>query len=237
MYLSRAYLNPRRAGTQRLLASPQRMHAAVLASFPQQPVSEPDGGGRVLWRVDADNPHRLTLLVVSPWRPDLTHIVEQAGWPSAESPQWESRSYRPLLDKLAKGQRFAFRLVANPTRSVRVADGASRTRRVQHVTAEHQVRWLRERAERHGFAIAESSATDPLTDGEPALDLRLFLRERSVFQRRPGTKVTIQRVGYEGSLEVLDPDALRAALMRGVGHGRAYGCGLLTLAPKGASVA
>ena len=34
MYLTRAYLNPRRRGAIRLLGHPQRMHAAVLAGFP-----------------------------------------------------------------------------------------------------------------------------------------------------------------------------------------------------------
>lgn len=236
MYLSRAYLNPQRTGAQRMLVNPQRMHAAVLASFPQQPVVPMPDAGRVLWRVDSDNPYRAVLLVVSPQRPDLTAVVEQAGWPSADAPQWETRPYRPLLDRLTKGQRYAFRLVANPTRSVRVADDASRTRRVEHVTAEHQVRWLRERAERHGFTVAESSAVDPLSNGAPALDLRLTQRQRQVFRRSQAHQgVTIQRVGFEGSLDVLDPKALRGTLTGGIGHARAYGCGLLTLAPSATS--
>ena len=42
--------------------------------------------------------------------------------------------------------------------------------------------------------------------------------------------ITIARVTYEGMLEVTGPDALRHALTSGIGHTRAYGCGLLTLA-------
>ena len=34
MFLTRVYLNPYRRGCRRLVLSPQRLHAAVLASFP-----------------------------------------------------------------------------------------------------------------------------------------------------------------------------------------------------------
>jgi CRISPR system Cascade subunit CasE len=35
---------------------------------------------------------------------------------------------------------------------------------------------------------------------------------------------------FAGHLAVSDPDALRRSLVVGIGHARAYGCGLLTLA-------
>ncbi|MFE5331275.1 type I-E CRISPR-associated protein Cas6/Cse3/CasE [Embleya sp. NPDC056575] len=44
-------------------------------------------------------------------------------------------------------------------------------------------------------------------------------------------KVRHHRVRFEGTAEIVDPDALRAAVVGGVGKGRAYGCGLLTIAP------
>ena len=49
MYLSRMYLNPQRRQGRALLASPQKMHAAVLSSFPPIPVESDE---RVLWRLD-----------------------------------------------------------------------------------------------------------------------------------------------------------------------------------------
>ena len=49
MYLSRMYLNPQRRQGRALLASPQKMHAAVLSSFPPIPVENDE---RVLWRLD-----------------------------------------------------------------------------------------------------------------------------------------------------------------------------------------
>ncbi|MFE1130066.1 type I-E CRISPR-associated protein Cas6/Cse3/CasE [Streptomyces albidoflavus] len=42
--------------------------------------------------------------------------------------------------------------------------------------------------------------------------------------------VHLRTATYDGLLDVTDPDALRQTLVEGIGHGRAYGCGLLTLA-------
>ena len=241
MYLTRAYLNPRRDGAQRLLASPHRMHAATLASFPEQPVPAPSDRGRVLWRLDADNPHRPVLWIVSPARPDLTHIIETAGWPHADTPQWESRPYEPLLQRLAAGQRYAFRLTANPTRQLKgdpsPANGASapgplqpRGKRVPHATVHHQLDWLAQRAEHAGFRLLPSSA--PLPDsGEHAIQVELRERATARFRKSDSERrVTIVRTTYVGALEVSNADSLRHVLSQGLGHARAYGCGLLTLA-------
>jgi CRISPR system Cascade subunit CasE len=43
--------------------------------------------------------------------------------------------------------------------------------------------------------------------------------------------VVIQMVTYEGRLVVTAPDVLRERLLCGIGPAKAYGCGLLTLAP------
>lgn len=43
-------------------------------------------------------------------------------------------------------------------------------------------------------------------------------------------RVTLQIVQFDGVLEVADVSALRRALTQGLGAGKGYGCGLLTLA-------
>jgi len=246
MYLTRAYLNPRRDGAQRLLASPHRMHAATLASFPEQPVPAPSDRGRVLWRLDPDNPHRPVLWIVSPTRPDLTHIIETAGWPRADTPQWESRPYGPLLQRLAASQHYAFRLTANPTRQIKsdrspadsaVGSGPPRHRgkRVPHATVEYQLEWLAQRSEHAGFRLLPSSALMP-SSGEHAIQVELSERATSRFRKKEDERrVTIARTTYVGALEVTDADSLSRTLCQGLGHARAYGCGLLTLAPLRAS--
>jgi CRISPR system Cascade subunit CasE len=41
----------------------------------------------------------------------------------------------------------------------------------------------------------------------------------------------LQTATYDGRIQISAPDAARRALVEGAGRARAYGCGLLTLAP------
>jgi CRISPR system Cascade subunit CasE len=49
-----------------------------------------------------------------------------------------------------------------------------------------------------------------------------------------GPRVSLVTATYEGRLRVTDVDVLRERLLGGVGPAKAYGCGLLTLAPLSA---
>lgn len=209
MILTRTYLNPQRGGAKKLLTSPQAMHAAVLSGFP--PSQDP---GRVLWRVDQDRPHQATLWIVSAHEPDLAHLEEQAGWPT--KPTTVSASYDGLLGVLSEGQQWAFRLTANPTHRAQVK---GRSLVVAHVTAEQQLTWLLDRAEAMGVSFQGS-------DGPSAT---VTARSTRRF-RRGDAMVTLGTATFSGGLTVVDADALRRTLTSGVGRGKAYGCGLLTLA-------
>jgi CRISPR system Cascade subunit CasE len=221
MYLTRFDVNLARRGTQRLLGSPQAMHAAVLASFaPQSPEAGPrEGLARVLWRIDRTGKTAAQLYIASPTMPDLTHLVEQAGWPTTQT--WQSRDYSTLLDRLEEGQQWGFRLKANPVHGVRVTQG-KRTQPLGHVTVAQQENWLTIRAHKHGFALSKGA------DGDP--DVIVHGRETVRFLRQ-GATVTLTTATYDGILEVVDAGALRTALVAGIGRGKGYGCGLLTLAP------
>lgn len=212
MFLSRFTINPARRGARKLLGSPHAMHAAVLCAFPppEESVAAPS---RVLWRVDTAG-HSAQLLVLSPESPDFTHLVEQAGWPTADREPWQVRVYDGLLDRIATDQTWAFRLRANPTKT------DPRThQRFAHVTAGQQRDWLLRRAEAHGFEIRTH-------DGEPSVVVAD--RERRVFQRGD-TSVTLVTVRYDGLLKVLDAELFRTTLVAGIGPAKGYGCGLLTV--------
>lgn len=223
MLLTRMALNPARRCFRELVASPHRMHAAVLAAFPPDvPTSE--SSGRVLWRVDRGAGQQADLYLASPDEPDLTHLAEQAGWPTR--PTWETRDYAPLLARLAAGQRWAFRLTANPVRRARPSVDSKR-RLSAHVTAGQQRDWLLVRAAGHGFAVPAGRAGAP----------DVVVRERRIVQfRRDEATVTLALASYEGVLEVTDPERFRSALVQGIGRAKGYGCGLLTLAPLTPSV-
>jgi CRISPR system Cascade subunit CasE len=234
-YLSRIWLNPLRTGAQRLLRNPQAVHAAVLGGIARQPVTE-----RVLWRLETDGAHRAALLVLTNSTPSWEHLVEQAGWPHADEPQALVRDYKPLLDQLQRGREFAFRLHANPTTATRhptkpsatqqqrLAEGP-RTRgvRVAHRTAPHQLDWVRKSLPKWGFELPSTA------DG--ADDVLLIGRERVSFSKAGQGdrthRVTLTTATFEGRIRIADPTLASSSLLSGVGTARAYGCGLITLAP------
>jgi CRISPR system Cascade subunit CasE len=218
MFLTRFQVNPARRGARKLLSSPQAMHAAVRAAF-ASPEDYERSGSRTLWRLDTPGPATVHLYLVSPGRPDLTHLVEQAGWPTTAT--WDTRVYDPLLATLSPGQRWAFRLTANPVHSGRKTSESKETQRFGYLRAQEQEQWLLQRASRYGFTVATQH------DGQP--NLRLHRRQAQSF-KRGALQVTLTTVTYDGVLEVEEGDALRAALVSGIGHAKAYGCGLLTLA-------
>jgi len=89
-----------------------------------------------------------------------------------------------------------------------------------------QREWLLSRSATLGFSLVQGAS------GGPNLSVTQSRRQR--FDRRSDGQsrtVTLQTVQYDGVMEVVDPLALRRALVDGVGSGKGYGCGLLTLAP------
>ena len=217
MYLTQMPLNPERRSTRDMLSSPQKIHAAVLSAF----VPGTAASGRILWRIDRPERHRLELYVVSPTQPSLEAMADQAGWPN--QPLWRTADYTPFLKRLGDGQRWVFRLRANPIKSIRASAG-ERGRRVPLVRTDDQVRWLVERGERLGFG---------LVDGEHGPNIRVLDQVRDRFARRSDGEsrtVTLATVTFEGVLEVRDAAQLREALVTGFGAGKGYGCGLMTLA-------
>ena len=232
MYLTRIYLNPHRRGAKQLMRSRQMLHAAVLNCFPPGVLDDP-GAPRVLWRLDCPPAVRgaaprqgspsCALYISSPVAPDPSHIVEEAGY--ATEGGVIVRDMSTFLDGLSAGQRWGFRLCVNPTfRESSQVNAQGRKKVLAHVTQDQQTQWVLERAEKCGFRV--------LTSAELGGDLPILEDvERSIAEfKHKEHRVTLGVATFEGVLEVTDPEALRRVLIYGIGRGKAYGCGLMTLA-------
>jgi CRISPR system Cascade subunit CasE len=57
------------------------------------------------------------------------------------------------------------------------------------------------------------------------------LEERSTRGRRGDATITLAGARFDGLLQVVDPTLFRAALATGIGPAKAYGFGLLSIAP------
>lgn len=251
MYLTQFPINMTRRESRKFLASPYLMHAAVAGSFPPSADCDAEEEGRILWRVDKMGNGGSRLYIVSPQKPSLVGLDEQIGWPDYE-PQWGTRSYDAFLSRIAPGQTYSFRLVANPSvsRSTRggatnVSNQKNESKRIGHLTVLQQEAWLIgtqayrsvdaevpslfaneqvSRAQRNGFEVLANDAGAP--------NLIVSNSSKLTFSKGArGRSITLARAQYDGVLRVIDADALRYALIHGVGHGKAFGCGLLTLVP------
>jgi len=207
VYLSRIELDTRRRNTMvKLLASPHVVHAVVENCF-----TRPAGVAktRSLWRID-DLAGKKYLLVLSEEKPDFSHMI---GEYCREDAKGESRSYDKLLQSVQEGSTYSFKLVANPVKEMN-------NKKVGLYSVEEQVTWLVRKAEANGFSLDVNA-------------LRVSPVEKMEFVRKVSDpKVIINKVMYEGLLEVTDVDRFIGALTQGIGRAKAYGCGLLTIIPR-----
>jgi len=245
-YMTRFPINITRRESRLMLASPYKMHAAIAGCFPAD-VKGDAKDGRVLWRVDRQLDGSMLLYIVSPSQPSLLGLDEQIGYPDLEEQAWVTRDYDPFLNRLAVGQRYAFRLVANPVVSRKgLSEDQGASKRVPHLTVMQQSAWLvgkdayeqtniqvpalfaqegNSRAERNGFAVCRNDS---------AGDLALVVSDRrKISFKRKGKSVTLAIARYDGVLEVTDLTLFQSALRNGIGHAKGFGCGLLTIVPCG----
>ncbi|KAA9157938.1 type I-E CRISPR-associated protein Cas6/Cse3/CasE [Amycolatopsis acidicola] len=213
MFLSKLTVNIHSRTFRRDYANVHDMHRTLMSAYPELPpttVARQTHG--ILWRLDS---HRggFTQYVQSHTEPDWTKLPDGHLTTPAET-----RPLQPVLDAVAAGRKFAFRLVANPTK----CDGKTR-RRIPFRQPADQIDWLIRQGERHGFAIPAAArglpdiATTPIT--------------KITGQKNQTTKITVEPVRFDGHLLVTDPAAFTAALTNGIGRAKAYGCGLISLAP------
>ncbi len=214
MYLSRVELDVTRRATMRALAAPQKLHGAVESAFPGE-------RRRRLWRLDHWN-GKLYLLLLSEDQPNLLEISDQFG-PVNRQGSTEIREYNQLLERIVPGSVWQFRLTANPTKSCAGEAGAEHRGKVlAHCTVEYQEKWLLDRAEKHGFRL------EP--DGFTVTASRWLHFAKGGMQNRT---VSLLSVTYEGVLQVTEPDLFRTLLTSGIGRGKAYGLGLMTVIRRG----
>ena len=97
------------------------------------------------------------------------------------------------------------------------------------MTPAQQSAWLRERAQQWGFEVI------PVENQEIA-DIPLVTARKDLsFSHRDSSgnigKVTLRKAQFDGALRITDVELFRKALVNGMGRGKAYGMGLMTLAP------
>lgn len=229
MYLSKIVLNPRDRRARRDIADPGEMHRTLLHAFePEAELTAFRAKHGVLFRLESHVTHRApVLLVQSDTKPNWsrlaildTYFLRNGG----ANP--DTKAIDDLYANLADGQVLHFRLRANPTKKIdtktRPNGAKSNGKRIPLRNEDALIAWLWRKAEQGGFAPAE----DPRTSVRVA-------REEDVKADRGGKKgtMTFGSVLFEGRLRITDAEAFRETLRAGLGPGKAFGFGLLSVAP------
>lgn len=116
---------------------------------------------------------------------------------------------------------FRFSLLANPTRKVRSGRDGVRLkngRRIPLTKRGELLAWLQRKADIGGFDI-----------GDPD-QLRTIPRQRSYFHKA-GSQGVHFAVEFQGRLSVTDLSTFRQTFSTGIGSAKAFGFGMLALAP------
>jgi CRISPR system Cascade subunit CasE len=233
VYLSQVSLNPQSRATGRATADLYALHQLVYSAFTG---IEPGNVGRVLFRLDAD-PGRagavLHLLVQSEREPDWSALESRAGC---------IRGPKEWLPRFETGQRLRFRLRASPTKRMAFPRGHPKAghQRIGLLTRLEQAQWLQRQGERCGFRLCDTPTGwfDAFDGAEPSGAVQITsLGHLKGYKPNPetgrATPLTHLAVDFDGLLQVTDAQALAQTIVAGIGPGKGFGFGLLSLARHG----
>jgi len=164
--------------------------------------------------------------------------------PVAPSSHWQVQS-KPFAPALVAGDKLAFDLRANPVVTTRNAAGKA----ARHdVVMQEKTRLLKERnlsrwadwqaIDRPAMpALVQRSCAQWLQARGERLGITVNMDTLSVegYEQHGGKSgaLSLSTVDFTGTLQVDDPEAFRQALFSGIGHAKAFGCGLLLIRPIG----
>jgi CRISPR system Cascade subunit CasE len=181
-------------------------HQRAWECFPGRPRDHRD----FLTRIENKGDH-LRLLILSQTRPSRPSWCPPEAWCGTKEINGAYLSHR----------RYRFQLCANPTKKVKAfnPDGSERPngRRVPIRNRDELVAWIRRKGEQGGFSVNEDT-------------LQTLRLGRKNFQK-DGHRGLLNAVEFRGMLAVTDQAKFRETLARGVGPAKAFGFGLLAIAP------
>lgn len=192
---------------------PYSWHQALWQCFPDTPIKKRD----FLTRVD-ETPEGFTAWIVSPKKPNCPPWCPEESWAIKEiAPTFYNHKW------------YIFDLKANPTRAIidKTSNGEpftnergkmKRGKRVPLVKREDLQAWLEKKAQLGGFKIVENVPLDigPMVEAYFSKD------------KHKGYHGSVR---FRGVLQVTDRELFKKTYCTGIGSAKAFGYGLLLLAP------
>ena len=234
MYLSKLTLNQRSPLARRDMANCHDLHRTLLKAFPALPEKIVDYAKQlgVLFRLEYDRKSGVPLLYVqSKPLPDWANLPKGYLLTEPPAPKLLDAAYA----KLQNGTVLSFTLKANPTRTTgsslkteRLAGQKRNGHRVFIADSDEQISWLRRKGSNGGFELL-SIQLDPIVpdvDVNPSIWIYGKRKVESTV-----AELTFGSTVFRGHLRITEPEVFQQTLRNGIGSGKAYGFGLLSVAP------
>lgn len=203
MYLSKIVLNPVSYQVQKEIENPYQLHRTIINAFPEI-LKNKKREGRILFRIEKErNRPYLSVLIQSSLCPNWEFLMKKDNY-LLKDPVFKQFNY----PKFKIGNKYWFCLFSNPTKKVN-------GQRVGFYNEIDQYNWIQRKAELLGFQILYVS----------------IIRKEEVKMRanKNSPTMTFFGVQFEGALRVTSPKLFKYALKNGIGSGKAFGFGLLTI--------
>ncbi|MFJ2569948.1 MULTISPECIES: type I-E CRISPR-associated protein Cas6/Cse3/CasE [Streptomyces] len=218
-------LDARHPYAAKSLIDAQDMHRTVMSGFRG-------------WVDDGSRDARAQMGVLSTWTLNLREarlsLVVQSlvpgDWSRLPRAALAGEPETLTLDRtFGVGDTVDFRTVVNPVYSRPPAPGSpekTRGTRVAHTRPDHVKSWFTRRLQPSGEPATAPDGVTRLGADSRADDLAVRMLPR-ISSPAPHKGLRLVRAEIRGTLTVTHPQSFVDALTKGLGHGRAYGCGLI----------
>lgn len=205
-------LNLNHPAARRDLADAGAVHRRVMSLVPDDLGDHARSTAAVLYRIEHTRAG-IRILTQTGIEPTLANLPD--GYAHVPEP----RSLHNLLAALQTGTQIAYRITANTSKRLPREYVGSEGKPGQVIALRSPVAiqaWWQQRAASNGLQIT-SAATTTHDD----------IRAR----RLPGTPHAQHSASqFDGQATVTDPEAVAQAIRKGIGRGKSFGCGLLSVA-------
>jgi CRISPR system Cascade subunit CasE len=210
--LTRIRLNRRSTAVRKDLADRTGMHRTLMRLVPDQFGPSPRQRAGLLFRYEAD-PHQPLLLIQTHHPPHLANLPSDYG-------HADTLPLAPMFHALTPGRPVRYRITATALRSrpspPRTHPSQRRDRgKITALTGEEALAWWTRKAPQAGLTVHTADTQPHRLPGPPGTGPWPYYRMTT----------------FQGHATITDTAALTHALLHGIGKGKPYGAGLLTIAP------
>lgn len=242
MYLSKAYLNTQNSQVIQDLGNIYDFHRRISILFPNTTNNKSFRKEfQILYRIDNPKDERTPyLLIQSKIAPEWSNLLDSYPYYFKGTP--ESKDLIPFLNKLLEMQNHIFKLKVNPVKrpppkKYGKGEYRGKTNRIPIQREEKLIKWLERKSKTSGFRLLQIHTTneenifDIRVRNVPKARIKTPYRYQNVISKKREHNLTFHSVIFEGRLQIVNIKQFKEALISGIGPGKAFGFGMLSIYP------